>query len=95
MLDKILNLFSERTVSNLAIKLLLNLQTRGVIDCDSDSEEYEYLGLVIKLKSLDKKMNWCVYDRLKQGVAYNTETALANAKNWIDNLDPNDPTQFD
>ncbi|MEG4576738.1 hypothetical protein QUA56_29285 [Microcoleus sp. N3A4] len=95
MLDKILNLLSNRTVSNLAIKLLLNLQARGVIESDSDSEEYEYLGLVIKLKWLDKKMNWCVYDRLKQGVSHNTETALANAKTWIDNLDPNDSTQFD
>ena len=99
MLDKILNLLSEHTVSNLAIKLLLNLQSRGVIesDSDSDSEEYEYLGLVIKLKwlQLNTKMNWCVYDRLKTGVAHNTETALANAKNWIDNLNPSDPTQFD
>lgn len=40
-------------------------------------------------------MNWCVYDRLKTGAAHDTETALANAKNWIDNLNPSDPTQFD
>lgn len=53
MLHKMLNLLSERTVSNLAIKLLLNLQIRGVIESDSDSEEYEYLGLAIKLKWLD------------------------------------------
>ena len=44
MLDKMLNLLSERTVSNLTIKLLLNLQARGVIESDSDWEEYEYLG---------------------------------------------------
>ena len=95
MLDKILNMLSDRTVSNLAIKLLLNLQARGVIESDSDSEEYEYLGLVIKLKWLDNKMNWCVHDRLKQGVLHNTETALADARTWIYNLDPNDSTQFD
>lgn len=40
-------------------------------------------------------MNWCIYDRLKQGVADNSEIALADAKNWIDNLNPSDPTQFD
>ncbi|MEG4533000.1 hypothetical protein [Microcoleus sp. D2_18a_D3] len=97
MLDKILNLLSAQTVSNLAIKFLLNLQARGVIDSGSDLEEYEYLGLVIKLKwlHLNTKMNWCVYDRLKTGAADDTETALANAKNWIDNLNSSDPTQFD
>lgn len=104
MLDKLLNLLSERTVSNLAIKLLFNLQARGVVESDSNSEDYEYLGLTIKLKSLESntKMNWCVYvaggrvaHRLKQGVAHNTETALANAKKWMDNLNPSDPTQLD
>lgn len=97
MLDKFLNLLSDRTVSNLAMKLLLNLQRRGVVESDSDAEEYEHLGLVIMLKSVDlnTKVNWCVYDRLKQGVSYNTKTALSNAINWIDNLDPNDPTQLD
>ncbi|MEG4445061.1 hypothetical protein QUB47_23540 [Microcoleus sp. AT9_B5] len=52
MLDKFLNLLSDRTVSYLAIKLLLNLQRRGVVESDSDAEEYEHLGLVIKLKSV-------------------------------------------
>ncbi|WP_445249465.1 hypothetical protein [Microcoleus sp. OTE_8_concoct_300] len=79
------------------MKQLLNLQVRGVVESDSDSdEEYEYLGWVIKLKWIEskKEMNWCIYDRLKEGVSHNTETALVNAKFWIDNL-ANDSTQLD
>ncbi|MEG4044619.1 hypothetical protein [Microcoleus sp. Pol17_C1] len=98
MLDKLLNLLPERTVSQLAIKLLLNLQTRGVVESDSNSdEEYDYLGWVIKLKWSEskKEMSWCIYDRLKEGVSYSRKTALSTAVNWIDNLEPNDPTQLD
>ncbi|MEG4084554.1 hypothetical protein [Microcoleus sp. POL10_C6] len=69
MLDKFLNLLPDRIISQLAIKLLLNLQARGVVESNSNSdEEYEYLGWVIKLKWSEstKQMNWCICDRLKQ-----------------------------
>ncbi|MEG4170623.1 MULTISPECIES: hypothetical protein [unclassified Microcoleus] len=97
MLDKFLNLLSDRTVSNLAMKLLLNLQRRGVIESDSDAEEYEHLGLTIQLKSveLNTRVKWCVYDRLKQGASHDTKSALSDAIIWIDNLNLDDSTQLD